>query len=240
MKRMRDVEWEAIAGIVAAVAALVLDLLNKVDSETVLSVMLVILALILLRALRADSRGERAAESLAEVQAELKAIAPLLSPPDTVLIGPRELRSESERFAATARGEMNWYNMCLLMFAPQSLFDALLRPAIESPHVTSIRFVLSPREEERWNTLVAPKIAECKGKEKVVEPVFLEMEETLSFILAGKDGGKTEAHLSFWGEPFMARSAERSVPRYVFHVLDHSALIGHLVDLEREHRAPST
>ena len=240
MKRMRDIEWESIAGIIAAVAALVLDLLHVIEVETMVSVMLVILALVLLRSLRADCRAERAADSLEAVHSELRDITPLLSPPDTVLIGPRELRKASEHFAASARGEMNWYNMCLLMFAPQSLFDALLRPAIESPHVTGIRFVLSPRERERWDTLVAPKLAKCKGAAKVAEPVWLEMDETLSFILAGNEAGKTEAHLSFWGEPFMARSTERSVPRYVFHVLDHSALISHLVDLEREHRAPSS
>ena len=120
--------------------------------------------------------------------------------------------------------------------SPQSLFDSLLRPAIESPHVTSIRFVLSPQEEERWDQLVVPKLAACRGAGKVVEPVWLEMEETISFVLAGNAAGKTEAQLSFWGEPFMGKSAGRSVPRYVFHVLDHSPLIGHLVDIEREHR----
>lgn len=239
MKRTRDVEWEAVAGIVAAVTALVLHLLHVVDVETVTAVMLVILALILLRGLRADSREERTAEAVASLRHQVADIAPLLAPADAVLIGPRSLRQESERFAERARGEMNWYNVCLSMFAPQSLFDSLLRPAIESPHVTSIRFVLSPHERERWQELVVPKVAVCSGADKVLEPIWLKMEESISFVLAGNASGKTEAHLSFWGEPFMSRSTGRNVPRYVFHVLDHSALIGHLVDIERGHRAPT-
>jgi len=44
------------------------------------------------------------------------------------------------------------------------------------------------------------------------------------------------AHLSFWGEPFMARTAGVDVPRYIFHVQAHSELIGRLVELERRYR----
>jgi hypothetical protein len=92
---------------------------------------------------------------------------------------------------------------------------------------------LSVREVDRWHRDVAPKVLACHGSEKVQEPVWVEMDETVSFILAENETGKTEAHLSFWGEPFMSKSTGRSVPRYVFHVLDHPPLIGHLVDIER-------
>lgn len=44
---------------------------------------------------------------------------------------------------------MIWFNVCLLMFVPQDLFDSLLRPAIENPYVTSIRFILDERERIR-------------------------------------------------------------------------------------------
>ena len=41
---------------------------------------------------------------------------------------------------------MIWFNVCLLMFIPQSLFDTLLRPVIENPNVTSIQFILGEQE----------------------------------------------------------------------------------------------
>jgi len=47
---------------------------------------------------------------------------------------------------------------------------------------------------------------------------------------------KPEAMLSFWGEPFMARTAEKQMTRYVFWVHGHSDLMAQLVDLERHHR----
>jgi len=56
----------------------------------------------------------------------------------------------------------------------------------------------------------------------------------MSFILAETPDGATEAHLSFWGEPFMAYTPGREVPRYIFHVKGHSELIGRLTDLERD------
>jgi len=78
------------------------------------------------------------------------------------------------------------------------------------------------------------KVAECVGAEKVAEPIWCSLPETMSFILAETAEGETEAHLSFWGEPFMAHATGRDVPRYIFHVQSHSELIGRLVDLERD------
>lgn len=48
--------------------------------------------------------------------------------------------------------------------------------------------------------------------------------------------GATEALVSFWGEPFMSQSAERNVPRYIFHIQAHSELLPHLVEMERNCR----
>jgi len=45
-----------------------------------------------------------------------------------------------------------------------------------------------------------------------------------------------EAHLSFWGEPFMSRATGRDMPRYIFHVQRHSELIGRLVEIQRLYR----
>lgn len=237
MKRFWNLEWDAVAGVIAAVGALVLNLLQVADVNVVLAVMLAILALILVRDLRREVRDQQLAESVVTTAAQVKDIRTVITPPDAVLIGPRALRAESERFAAGARGDMVWFNVCLLMFAPQALFDAMLRPAIENPLVRSIRFVLDEGERERWSQLVLPKVAKCAGREKVAEPEWCRLKEPVSFILAGTTAsGETEGHLSFWGEPFMARRPGHDIPRYVFHVLSHSELIGRLVDMERAYR----
>ncbi len=237
MKRLRHLDWEAVAGIVAAVTALVLHLLHFADTAVLLTITLVILALMLLRDLRQEDRAEQMAESMARVELNLRSLGTALTPADVLLIGPEHLRAESVRFARQAQGDMFWFNVCLLMFVPQALFDVLLRPAIENPRVTSIQFLLDERERERWQRDVLPKVADCAGREKVHEPLWGGVRESVSFILAGQepDGG-TQAHLSFWGEPFMASTTGQQLPRYIFHVQAHSELIGRLVELYRQHQ----
>ncbi len=236
MRRVRDFDWEAIAGIAAAVTALVLHLLHVVEEGVLLAVILVLLALLLLRDLRRESRDEAEGESLSGLAAAVGRLQASVSPPDTILLGPRELRAASERFARQAEGDMVWFNVCLLMFVPQELFNVLLRPAIENPRVTSIHFVLAPSERSRWEEQVVPKARACSGFEKLQEPRWVDLSESISFILADTPGGATEAHVSFWGEPFMSRQQGQDIPRYVLHVQPHSELIPRLVELDRTYR----
>jgi hypothetical protein len=123
------------------------------------------------------------------------------------------------------------------MFVPQALFDVLLRPAIENPRVTAIQFILDQSEQARWREAVLPKVAACVGRNKVREPLWRDLHESISFILAEtQPGGAMEAHLSFWGEPFMSRATGRDMPRYIFHVQPHSELISRLVEIQRLYR----
>jgi hypothetical protein len=130
---------------------------------------------------------------------------------------------------------MVWFNVCLLMFVPQSLFDALLRPALDNPKVTAIQFILDQREAERWQTAVMPKLAASSNSGKVREPIWTELAESSSFILAENPEGMQEAHLSFWGEPFMSHTPGGNLPRYVFHVQPQSELIPRLADMIRQY-----
>jgi hypothetical protein len=240
MKRPGNLDWDAIAGIVAAVVALVLHLLHVVDEDVLLSITLVILAVILLRDIRRENQEERTTAMAERTETAVRTLQAALTPPDLILIGPRHLRAESERFARRARGEMTWFNVCLLMFVPQSLFDVLLRPAIENPAVHTIQFILDEGERERWQQAVLPKVAACAGREKVREPYWRRLEESISFILTETEpSGGVEAYLSFWGEPFMARSPERDVPRYIVHVQPHSDLLRALIEIERTYRLRS-
>ena len=237
MQKFLKVEWEAVAGIVAAVIALVMHFLHVVEEEVLLVIAVVLLSLFFIRDLRRERLTEQMRDSLEQTEKGIIHIQAALSPPDTILIGPQQLRAESERFARQAQGEMVWFHVCLLMFKPQLLFDALLRPAIENPKVTAIQFVLDTDQHDLWTTQVAPKVAACPGHEKVREPCWTTIHEHVSLILsdAGADG-TTEGLMSFWGEPFMARHVGREVPRYIFHVQRHSELIARLVELVRHHR----
>lgn len=237
---LRRYDWDAIAGIVAAGAALILHFLHVVQSDILLTLTLVLVALLLLRQLRHEEREERVEETAGRTEQLIVQLRDVLKAPDVVLVGPRHLRAASEAFARQARGDMLWFNVCLMMFRPQELFDCLLRPAVENPQVTRIAFVLDEAERANWRDHVVPKLAACRGREKVIEPLWCTLRESVSFVLADREAdGQAEAQLSFWGEPFMARVTGRDVPRYIFHVHAHSELVPRLVELARTYRMAS-
>ena len=240
MKRYLRFEWEAIAGIIAAVAALVLHFLHIVDQDVLLMIAVVLMAVYFVRDLRKERLLERLETTLGENRESLRQLSSSLSPPDAVLVGPGRLRAVSEEFARRARGDMVWFHVCLLMFKPQLLFDTLLKPAIENSKVRSIQFVLDQNQRSLWAAEVAPKIAACAGASRVREPIWATIEENVSAIISEvTPEGTTEALLSFWGEPFMARASGRDVPRYIFHVQGHSELVTRLLELERKYRLGS-
>jgi len=230
-------DWDAIGGIVAALVALVLHLLHVIETDVVLAITLVVLALLLFRDLRREAQDEQILESSVRSEKTLEGMRQALQAPDVILLGPRELRPASEAFARNATGEMIWFNVCLLMFRPQPLFDSLLRPALENRRVTSIQFVLDPSEHDRWTSEVLAKAEATGTVDKLREPRWVPLnQEAISFILSDSADGGQEAHLSFWGEPFMSRQQGFEVPRYVLHVQSHSELLDRLIDLERGSR----
>ena len=234
MKQLLRFDWDVVAGIAAAVVALVLHLLHIADAEVVLAIMLALLALLLIRDLRREASSNQLTEMLQRTEAGVQQVLSSLKPAEAILIGPRQLRAESERFAQAARGEMVWFNVCLSMFKPQELFDVLLRPAIENSQVTAIQFIADESERPQWERDVLPKIEQCVGRAKVKEPRWSKLPETVSFIMAdiGSKGG-AEVLLSFWGEPFMARATDKEVPRFIFWVQSHSELVSRLSELAR-------
>jgi hypothetical protein len=219
LKHLPRLDWDAIRGVVTAVIASVLHQLHVVDEGVLLSVTLVILTLVLIRDLRrkdATSRRRRYWGGR-----KLRSSAPLAAtnPPDAILIGPPRLREESQRFGQRAQGETSWFNVCLLMFVPQSLFDAPLRPAIENPNVTSIQFILDHRERQRWDPAVLPRVAECAG-----------------IARSGSRTGPscTRTPRSSFRRP--DRAASRDIPRYIFQVQSQSEWIGRLAGMSRQYR----
>lgn len=234
LKKFLGYEWDAIAGILAAVVAIVLHLLHVVDEEIILPIVLALLGLLFVNFMRHARNNELTAEEVVRTGHTVRRIQAGLSHPEIVLVGPRQLRSVSERFARDMSGDTIWFNVCLSMYLPQELFDTLLRPAIENPHVSSIQFVLDRGQESIWEDSLRVRIERCAGQDKVREPRWCDLERNVSFILAdNRQSGGSEALLSFWGEPFMAQSTHRDVPRYIFHVQKNSELLPHLVELER-------
>lgn len=118
-ERMRGIlkfDWDVIAGITAAVVALVLHLLHVVEADVVFTIVLVLLALLLLRDLRRETVDERLADMMEETKAVVERIGASIMPPEAILIGPSRLRTESRKFCETATGEMIWFNVCFTMF----------------------------------------------------------------------------------------------------------------------------
>lgn len=237
MHRMLKIEWDAVAGVLAAVVAILLHFLRVIDTEVLSVITLVLIAAMFLRLLRSEHGQRRLVAGIERGERLLGQLARNAKPPDMLVVGPRELLRASTDFARDATGEMVWFNVCLSMFARQPLFDALLLPAIENPSVTAIKFVLDQQQRSRWDPDVRPKVVACKGTAKVSVAKWTSLGEDVSFILADNLAtGTTQCLLSFWGEPFMARYVGRDVPRYIFHVTGHSELIERLAELERGHR----
>lgn len=237
LRRFLALDWDAIAGIVAAVMALVMHFLHIIEEDVLLTITVVLLALLFIRDLRRERSSERMEQSLLHTEVAISQMQAFLHPPDAILIGPQQLRAESERFARHARGDMVWFHVCLLMFKPQALFDTLLRPAVDNPAVTSILFVLDESQQQLWEAEVLPKLNACQGKAKVQAPHWTTITENISLILADTaPRGATECLLSFWGEPFMSRTTGRDIPRYIFHIQAHSELVTRFVELVRGYR----
>ena len=237
MHRLLRIEWDAIAGVVAAIAAIVLHFLHVIDTEVLAVITLVLIAAMFLRLLRSEHGQRRVAAGVERGERLLGQLVRGTKPPDVLVIGPREIRAASTEFSRGAAGEMVWFNVCLSMFERQPLFDALLRPAIENPAVTAVTFVLDERQREQWDRDVWPKVVASGAAGKVAPPHWCKLQEDVSFILADRLAtGTPECLLSFWGEPFMSRHVGRDVPRYIFHVTGHSELVERLADVDREHR----
>jgi len=238
LKRLLKQDWDAIAGILAAITALILHLLHITDIDTLLAIAIVLMALLLLRDFRRENQAESHASSTERIAAMLDELKHTVHPPDVNLIGPTELRSASLQFAQKGRGEVVWFNVCLRMYKAQQPFNIMLRPFIENPAVTSVRFVLDNNEKERWQSDVLPKINACTGYAKVEEPYWCTLKDNISFVIVETGSeGQSEALVSFWGEPFMAIGTDKNVPRYVLHVKSSSELIVRLKEKERISRS---
>ncbi|NJC88355.1 MAG: hypothetical protein FIB02_07465 [Desulfuromonas sp.] len=237
MKRIMKYDWDAVVGVTAAFVAILMHFLHIVEAEVLLTIAVVLIAMLFLRDLRRENVNERHNLEVQQIRSDVKDILARISLSDTHLIGPQHIHQAMEDFCRRARNEMLWFHVCPLMFRQQAVFDAMFKPVIENPRVTSVQFVLDHKDRELWDSEVLPKIRQCTGCVKVRETHWTTISGGVSAIIADidKDGSK-ECLLSFWGEPFMARTPSHDVPRYVFHVHSHSELVGRMVEVVRQHK----
>ncbi|OQK15346.1 hypothetical protein AU255_17905 [Methyloprofundus sedimenti] len=236
VKKILSYEWDAIAGILAAVIGIILHLLHIVNEDVILPIVLALIALLFINFMRHTRSNDLTHEELERTGHIVRSIHSTLKQSDIVLVGPRHLRSVNEKFTHDMGGDTVWFNVCLSMYKSQHLFDTLLRPAIENSMVRSVQFVLDESQKALWADFVQPKIVLCTAYAKVREPHWCKLDKNISFILAdSQHSGGAEALLSFWGEPFMAQSTGKDIPRYIFHVQKNSELLIHLADMERRY-----
>jgi len=237
---LRKFEWEAIAGLVAAVAALVLHFLHFTDANILRVITLVLVALLFLHGFRAEERWEKlgdASQRSVRLLEEIKAATP---GPEIDLIGPSRLRCATAQFAERCRGVVVWFNACPEMLATEEMAEAILHPFLTNPRITTIRFVLDLRQRDRWQAVVQSTLRRHLESGKIEPPRWGELDSGVSFLIGETDAveGTAEALVSFWGEPFMAVHHDRRIPGYVIHVREHSELIGRFREVERAFRAP--
>ena len=240
LKQFFKYDWDAVAGVTAAFVAILMHFLHIVETEVLLTIAVVLIALLFLRDLRRENMNERHNLEVQQIRADVKDILARVSLSDVHLIGPQHIHQTMEDFCRRARNEMIWFHVCPLMFKQQAAFDAMLKPVIDNAQVTSIQFVLDHKDQEQWDSVVLPKIRQCPTCSKVKETHWTTISGGVSAIVADVDrDGSKECLLSFWGEPFMARSPRHDVPRYVFHVHSHSELVGRIIDVVRQHKLPA-
>ncbi len=238
-RRVRNLDWDAVGGLVAAVLVVVLNLLDVVEEQVLLVVMISLLALLLFRDLREDTATEELTESVANTERSVAEIRSAVTPSELELVGPDSLRRVSQRFGRDARGELVWFNLCLLMLTRRETFDVLIRPAVDNPDVSSLQFVLDESQRERWENSVEPLLADVADDATSIEVHWRRIDESIAFIHTASEDAHSNALISFWGEPFMAETLERDVTRYILHAREHSELIPHLRELARRYRLRS-
>lgn len=96
IKKLLRVEWDAVAGILAAVVAIILHFLHVVDEHVILPIVLALMALLFINFMRHTRNNELTAEQVERTGHILGDIQSALKVPDVILIGPRHLRSKNE------------------------------------------------------------------------------------------------------------------------------------------------
>ena len=228
-------DWDVIAGILAAITALTLHFIGHVPSEAVLAVLVALMALLLLRDLRAESVTTHLTTVVKRLHRQLLDITKNLATVDVVLIPPHAMGVSLEHFSLDAKGEVTWYNISCQMICRQELFDRQIVPLLNNASVTSMQMICIERERELWQREIMPKLEELDVAFKMREPLWVPELQPISFMMADmRSHGQTDILVNFWVEPFMTVAGDASCPRYSFLIQKHNELSTRLKEIVRE------
>ncbi|MFM7108243.1 MAG: hypothetical protein ACKOZU_06530 [Planctomycetaceae bacterium] len=233
LRRLLRIDWDVVAGIIAALVAMLLSFMGLVSETVGIGIILLLCALLLIRDLRGEAREHRMFDKLDIIKRNVSSLT-TAGQADIHLIGAKRMRQEFADFATTVYGEVRWFNACCRMFRRQEVFDATLRPFIDNPHVTTVQLLCRPDERRYWLTELLPKLRRCDHAGKVRAPLWGAIHTNVSFILGDIDGdGRDEALMSITEEPFSAVNQGPAVPRFLVRVFSQCDLIAPLEDMAR-------
>ena len=119
-----------IAGIIAALVAMLLSFMGLVSEPVGLGIILLLCALLLTRDLRGEAREIRMFDKLDLIKRHVVDVSVALKPAEIQLIGPKKMRQSYASFVTALYGEVRWFNACCRMFHRQEIFDLTLRPLL--------------------------------------------------------------------------------------------------------------
>ena len=233
-RRLLRIDWDVIAGIIAAITAMILRFMGVISEHVVRGIILLLSALLLTRDLRGEAREYRMFDKLDLIKRYVFDISGAVKPPDVQLIGPKKMRHAYTAFVTSLYGDVRWVNFCCRMFHRQEVFDATLRPLLDNPNVTSVMPICRPEDRPYWNADVLPKLRKCDNGRKLREPCWRNVQRHVSLLIGDIDGdGRNEALVSILEEPFAAASHGTSVPRYLLRVFSACDLLSQIEEAAR-------
>ncbi len=233
LRRLLRIDWDVVAGIIAALIAMLLSFMGLVSETVGRGIILLLCALLLIRDLRGEAREIRMFDKLDVIKRNVSTIA-AAGQADIHLTGSKKMRHALADFATTVYGEVRWFNACCRMFRRQEVFDATLLPFLENPNVTAVHLLCREEERQAWATDLLPKLKKCAHGHKLRPPMWGRIDTRVSFILGDVDGdGRNEAMLSILEEPFATANQGPPVPRFLIRAFAHCDLIALLEDMAR-------
>ena len=235
-----NLDLHVVALVVAAGIGIILETLDLLSLESLISLTLLIVAVSALHTSVEGAKVRKVHEVLLRVVDDISAIKLSISPTDLKLITPKRLISFTSEFTARNRGEIWWFNICVDMLQSQKLFDILIGSVLANPKTTRMRIVLKSSEKMLWDKFAKPRIEKCAGKEKLEEPIIADDLGNISFGLITNSDNSKEGLMSVWGEPFMMKRSSKEgndfvLPRYLISIEKKSELILRIAEIFRGH-----
>lgn len=234
LRYLLRIDWDVVAGIIAAVVAMLLSFMGLVSETVGRGIILLLCALLLVRDLRGEAREHRMFDKLDVIKRHVATLT-AAKQADIHLVSTKRMRQELLDFASTVYGEVRWFNACCRMFRRQEVFDATLRPFLDNPNVRAVSLMCRPEEREFWLTDLLPKLRKCDHGDKVRPPLYGPIRTNVSFLLGDVDGdGRDEAVIAIMEEPFSSSGPGLAVPRFLVRVFSHCDLIAPLEEIARQ------